>query len=683
VGDIVSNKAIRWHSRKLELVWAAAALLLALWLCYSDSFHASWQYDDYKNILDNPDVHMTDLSWPQIARTFRTGLSHQIISRPLAFLSFALNYRFGQSDVFGYHLVNFTIHWLTSLVLFLFVRDTLRLPIFDGRYAANAAIIAWLAALVWAVHPIQVTAVTYIVQRMASLAGFFYILSIYLYQLGRRCQRPRDKMAAFCTSALAALGAMLTKENAVLLIPAIVLYEAMMIQGVNRRSIRQGALLTVVAAIIIALIGLLYMDPAALLEPYDNRPFSKLERLMTQPRVLFFYISLLALPMISRLTILHDVTISHSLLDPWTTLAAIGGWCVVLILAVMFCRRYPLFSFCVLFFLLNHSIEASFLNLEMVYEHRNYIPSMMAFVPLAVFARHAAVRLSYHKVLPYAVWFCVASVCLSFGYTTFAYNRMFSTEWSLWSHAVRRAPLLSLTHSNLGNTYWNAGLRGLALDEFKKAFDLDRYTNLYQKGLVLYNLGLHDAYETGDHAQALDRFRTAKTYYAGSPVIWYQTALMHTVLGDYGAASNEVEAALEYWPRKADLHYLSGMVFLRQRRCGEALNAAAKALSHDPDHLDSFALSGGAHQCHGDYEAAIESWMRLIERKPDHLLGLLALIELHDRVGAVEGAKRFIERLHAIVGQKPLEEMIALAMRDVAASPYIPDKARLSHALSQ
>ncbi len=682
MGDSSSNRAIRWHGRKLQIVWAGATLLLALWMCYSNSFHASWQYDDFKNILDNPDVHLTDLSWTHISRTFHTGLSHQIISRPLAFLSFGLNYRFGQSDVFGYHLVNFIIHWLTSVVLFLFVRDTLCLRIFEDRYATNATLIAWMAALVWAVHPIQVTAVTYIVQRMASLAGLFYILTLYLYQIGRRCQRRRYKIAAFSASALIALGAMLTKENAVLLVPALVLYEVMLIQGVNRRSMRLGAVLIAAAVIMIALIGLLYMDPATLLEPYDNRPFSKLERLLTQPRVLFFYVSLLALPMTSRMTILHDAAISHSLFDPWTTILALAGWCAVIIAALMHSRRYPLFSYCVLFFLLNHSIEASFLNLELVYEHRNYIPSMMAFVPLAVAASHAAKRLSYHKVLHRAVWLCVACVCFSFGYTTFGYNRVFSTEWSLWSHAARRAPMLSLSHSNLGNTYWNAGLRGLALIEFKKAFDLNRYTNLYQKGLVLYNLGLYDAYEKKDYAQALERFKTAKTFYAGNPVIWYQTALMHIVLGDYAAASSEVEAALTYWPYKADLHYLSGLALLRQGRCSEAQSAAGKALSSDPDYLDSFALSGQAQQCQGNYDAAIKSWMRLIEREPDNLLGILALIELYDQVGDAEGVKRCVERLDAIGGREPLDRLVDRAMRNVAASPYVPDKSHLSHALS-
>ena len=236
----ISKKAIRWHSRQLEIVWVGASLLACLLLCYSNSFNAGWQYDDFGNILHNPSVRMTELTWSQITRALNAGMDYQIISRPLAYLSFALNYRFGQTDVFGYHLVNFIIHWLTAVCLFLFVRGTLRLPIFNDRYETRAAIIAWLAAVLWAIHPIQVTAVTYIVQRMASMAGLFYILSMYLYLLGRRIQHRGWQVAAFCMSALAALSAALIKENAVLLTFSILAYEVILIRGIDRTRARRG-----------------------------------------------------------------------------------------------------------------------------------------------------------------------------------------------------------------------------------------------------------------------------------------------------------------------------------------------------------------------------------------------------------------------------------------------------------
>jgi tetratricopeptide (TPR) repeat protein len=598
----------------------------------------------------------------------------------LAYLSFALNYRFVQTDVFGYHLVNFIIHWLTAVCLFLFVRGTLRLPIFNDRYETRAAIIAWLAAALWAIHPIQVTAVTYIVQRMASMAGLFYILSMYLYLLGRQIQSRGRQVAAFCMSALAAIGAALIKENAVLLIFSILAYELILIRGIDRTTARRGLVLAAAALVLIVLLGLLYTDPATLFEPYTNRPFSKFERLLTQPRVLFLYLSLLAVPMTSRMTILHDVTISHSLVDPWTTFFAVGGWCGVLILTVRFCRQYPLIGYCVLFFLLNHSIEGSIFNLELAYEHRNYIPSMLLFVPVAVAAIHASARFQYHVLLSSGVWLAMACVIISFGYTTFSYNRIFSSELSLWQHAVRRAPLLSLSHNNLGNVYWSMGLRELAQDEFQKAHALDRYFNLPHKGLVYHNLGLYAAYQKRDYAQALVSFQSAKTFFRGNHKIWYQTARMHTALGDYAAASAELAEALTYWPESADLHYLSGLVHVRQGRCMEALTSASKAMAIDPDHLEALTVVGQSHRCLGNPALAIDYWRRFVEREPRNLFGILALIELYDLEGNRDGAKRYLERLRNISGQRSLEQVLELALQEGVLSSYVPNLERLKRA---
>ena len=113
------------------------------------------------------------------------------------------------------------------------------------------------------------------------------------------------------------------------------------------------------------------------------RPFSPLERLLTQGRVLFLYVSLLLYPIPSRLMFLHDIDTSRSLFDPWTTLAAIIGIVLCLLFAALKAKKYPLLSFAILFFILNHLVEGTLIPLELIYEHRNYIPSMFFFVPIA------------------------------------------------------------------------------------------------------------------------------------------------------------------------------------------------------------------------------------------------------------------------------------------------------------
>lgn len=680
----MNGKVPRFASlgRGKEIVWAGAVLVCLLVLCYANSFHASWQYDDFGNIVDNPDVHMTELTWAQVVRVLDAGLDYQIVSRPLAFLSFALNYRVGQTHVFGYHLVNFTVHCLSALFLFLWIRDTFRLPVFSGRYTNDAALIAFLAASLWAIHPIHVSAVTYIVQRMASMAGLFYVLSMYLYQLGRRARRRKRRIVAYSLCLFSVLCALLTKENTVLLAPTILLYDVVLIQGASRQSIRRGLFLAAGAMLAIAVIGLLYTDPRTLLEPYPNRPFSMIERLLTQPRVLFMYVSLLAVPMTTRMTIIHDVAISHSMLDPWTTSAAIGGWTAVVILMILWCRRYPLVSFCILFFLLNHLIEGSVFNLELAYEHRNYIPSMTVFVPVAVAACRTAAYFHYSRALRSAVWLTVACMSVSFGYTTFAYNRIFRSELALWHHAVLRAPRLSLAHNNLGNIYWNMRLRELAYQEFKRAFELDRYLNLPHKALVYHNLGLYTAYQKRDYRRALNYFLSAKKWLPANPQIWYQAARMRTALGDYATASAELTEAMAYWPQNADLHYMAGLVAVRQGRCMEAIAAARQALSCDPNHLEALAVLGQGYRCIGKLGLSIEKWKQFLAREPKNLFGILALIELYDLEGDVDGVHRAVERFVHLGESGASKQLVNLAVRQSELSPYVPDPIRIQKAVN-
>jgi hypothetical protein len=95
--------------------------------------------------------------------------------------------------------------------------------------------------------------------------------------------------------------------------------------------------------------------------------------------------------------LLHDIDISRGLLDPWTTLAAILGIILILGFAVAKARRFPLLSFAILFFFMNHLIEGTVIPLELIYEHRNYIPSMFFFVPIGVMMVRALDYFSYRR----------------------------------------------------------------------------------------------------------------------------------------------------------------------------------------------------------------------------------------------------------------------------------------------
>jgi hypothetical protein len=173
--------------------------------------------------------------------------------RPVACLTFALNYYFGGLDVVGYHLMNLAIHIVASIFLYLLIYHTLCLPSLSAKYAFQAYSIALLSTVLWAIHPIQVQAVTYIVQRMTSLAGMFYVMSMYFYSRYRTAHRNAEKAIFMCLCSLAFLMSFGSKENALLLPLSLFLYEILLVQESSVSFLRRNARKIVLVGIAIVL----------------------------------------------------------------------------------------------------------------------------------------------------------------------------------------------------------------------------------------------------------------------------------------------------------------------------------------------------------------------------------------------------------------------------------------------
>ena len=187
--------------RSRGMYWAAL-LLLMVGFAYSNSLYAIWALDDDPNILQNSRLHIKDLQPETLFKTFFSPLhpdkdGQPGLNRPLAHLSFALNWYFGKDSPAGYRLVNIFIHFLAAFVLFLAIRDLLDTPNMRGKSSGREGSIALIGAALWAVNPIQTQGVVYIVQRMASLASLFYLLAMWCYIRGRASEARRRRAVFF------------------------------------------------------------------------------------------------------------------------------------------------------------------------------------------------------------------------------------------------------------------------------------------------------------------------------------------------------------------------------------------------------------------------------------------------------------------------------------------------------
>jgi hypothetical protein len=164
--------------------------------------------------------------------------------------------------------------------------------------------------------------------------------------------------------------------------------------------------------------GYLTLHPEFISNGYLERHFTLSERLLTQSRVLWFYISLILFPSAHRLGLFHDdINISHGILDPLSTLPALIGICGIAAFAIMRARQYPVIAFSVLWFISGHALESSIFPLQIAYEHRNYLPSLGIIFAVVLYIRILMNKVSNANVLRYATPFLLIFIL---GYSTWS-----------------------------------------------------------------------------------------------------------------------------------------------------------------------------------------------------------------------------------------------------------------------
>ena len=408
-----------------------------LFVAYSNSFYTPLHYDDSVNLIRNKNVHMESLTWESLKRTFFAGglrgdIYHPILYRPVAMTSLAWNYYFHELDVLGYHIFNFAVHLITAIFLFLFINLTLNLPSLKEKYGHNSILISFFATALWALNPVQLTSVTYVVQRMTSLAGMFYIMAMYFYLRARTGGSIKYAVISFLCVALGVL----SKENAIMVVLSIALFDIMFI-GQKHLSRNIAIFLWVALAgvfLVYAVQGPETFSFDKLQAGFAKRDFTMGQRVLTEPRVILFYIMLLFFPSHNLMSLTHDVPISKGLFSPPETFFSIVIIGCILVIVLINIKKYRLLSFAVLFFFLNHLIEGSIIPLELVYEHRNYVPSFFLFLPVAILIVRGLRK--YRK--PAAV--LASGIILFFIYNTYTQNETWKSDLTLWHDTVAKSP---------------------------------------------------------------------------------------------------------------------------------------------------------------------------------------------------------------------------------------------------
>ncbi|MGE5639964.1 MAG: hypothetical protein ACM30H_07700 [Clostridia bacterium] len=356
---------LRDHGKTLVFL----ALIAATAALFCSGLPGNFVLDDYANLYGLDRIAGSAFRAALYILDAPTGFP----GRPLSYLSFALQYSSWPRDPLAFKLVNIALHLLNGAAIWLLLDRTLRLR---GERSAGWLPIA--AATLWLLHPIQVSTVLYVVQRMTELATLLTLVALLTYLHGRALALAGRTRAAYgWMTASAVLGtalATLAKENGALLPLFILVIEATLL-GALRRPRGWKLWAGVFLVLPLLLLAFYIATGPGSAAAYVARPFDLAQRLYTEATVLWEYLWKMAFPRPRDLGLYFD---DHAIAaSPWSSLstaAAIVAWLAALVAAIALRARWPYVSFAVLWFLAGHVLESTVIPLELYFEHRNYLP---------------------------------------------------------------------------------------------------------------------------------------------------------------------------------------------------------------------------------------------------------------------------------------------------------------------
>jgi len=646
------------HNRNLHGCRVLVLFAFLICTCYAHVLSSSWHFDDYPNIVENSRIHLNALSLEGVKDSFFANpKGDDKPYRPVAMLTFALNWYLGESNVSGYRLVNITVHVAVAFFLFLTVLKLFSTPYLHSFNRQNAYFIALLAAAIWAIHPIQIQAVTYIVQRMAALATLFYIIGIWAYISGRTSQVLYIRIFCYAGVLLSFFLAFYSKENAVLLPATLVLIEFSFFQDLKQPVAKWCFRVLVAAAIALVFAAYLYSSFGGWTDSfsYYRRDFEPIERLMTQLRVVVFYLWQILYPVPEQFSITHDFAISRSFFEPLSTFASLILISTMSAFSIWALHKSPalkIAGFSILFFFLNHIVESSFLSIEMVFEHRNYLPSLFLFVPVAVGIKYGFDY--YRQNNKFMFGFLVVAACallVGIGVSTYVRNLDWRTTRSLWQDAMTKAPNSARPLQNLASGYYSpTGQTEKALDYYRQAVRLSD-NNIGFEAISYFNIANIYYSQLHDYKKAIEYAQKALQVKPAHPRAGYLLAASKASLGHHEKALSGLKKKVQAEAIKnaRNLHF-KGLLYLKIEQPENALTVFRRCHILSPNHWQYQREIGFSLFMMGHYDQADWFFRRVKHMRPQQPENLMGLAATSLTKGKPDFAKAYVEQWVKAVG---------------------------------
>ena len=606
-------------------MWVPILLIVGgILAIYSNTWRSPFVLDDVHLIVED-----------EARRTLYFTVERLFGSRSLPVLSFDLNYYFNGLSVGGYHVVNILIHIVTSIGVFglgylLSVRSNqTRIITLGPLRISNHLILGELAALFFALHPIQTQAVTYIVQRLASMTAMFYVLSLWTYLKFRLAQDQRGKKVWAGLSLAAAIAAMHCKETAITLPIIILLIELIFFlpkrqgkarAGIDWRKMRRNLFVILPWVLTIFIIPAYMLEVRDLIWQTEGEPSSlsgdtffdkvnvervaaasvettKISRttyLLTQINVVRTYLRLVAWP--TGQNIDHDYPLTLTLNDRATVWSLIlhGMLIGVAILLLSKGRKIPALG--IIFFYIALLPESSFFPIiDVIFEHRLYLPMIGAALLVGDVGQMVLVvvnkKVKRSRITEtWLVCLCLVGV-VGLAVASYERNKVWKDEVTLWTDAKEKAPNKARPHNNLGKAFLDRRMFGEAEALYKRELEID------PKSVSAHN----------------------------------NLGSIYGVQGRYEEAIGEVQEALAISPNHDAAYNNLGNVLMMQGKLAAAEEAYRTSISLNTKDAGVWRNLGDVLVKQEKYEEAIEAYRQAINMVPGEALW-------HSKLGAALGA---------------------------------------------
>ncbi|OGF59995.1 MAG: hypothetical protein A2Y62_18390 [Candidatus Fischerbacteria bacterium RBG_13_37_8] len=541
----LENKINSLLTSKYSLLFIAVILCITAFIIYSNSFQCAFVFDDYRSIVLN-----NSLKDNSIFTQFN-------IQRYVALVTFALNYKINGLNVTGYHIINLLIHFANGLLVYILIKTLLRLHV-HSLPDTSMHVIPLIVALLFLVHPVQTQAVTYIVQREASLATLFVLASILLYISYRVTAAKHYHL--FTLSLLFCLLAYKTKENTASLPFVIFLIEIIFFP--QKANLKKKLLLVAPYVLLIIVIPLslinvntsagdLFEDLNVVLQ--ETETIDRSVYFFTQQRVIMTYIKLLLFP--SHQAFDYYFPLSFSLFEIKTFLSFL--FIVALIIfSLAGLKKFPLVSFGILWFFIFLTVESSFFPIrDVIWEHRMYLPSIgFIFIITCLLS-----KLKWKLFIPLSL-----VIIIALGTATYSRNKVWKDELTLFKDSTAKYPQKARNHFSLGSAYMRKKMYKEAIRTLQHAIELD-------PTIVGARVNLSICYwETRQIEKARIELLIVLQQRPAYPLASYKLASIYMSRGDIDKAFDILIKAKKFSPSHARVNALLADIYCQQDDLGQA-----------------------------------------------------------------------------------------------------------------